>query len=1057
MKKIQLVLFIFIFIHQSNAQTVKVYRFYHEGDKDWVTVPETYEGFSKMAEWGYINKEYMFDAYTTRVSNSIAIYNWYHTTEKDWVLLPEGGASDATLTSWGYTYKRLEFYAPTTAGGNTVSINRWYHPIEKDWVHQPANHVNEVNMASWGYQDKQFAFFGLKKTDFLVTNIGSALAAMQTDVTGTWQTADGSKAEFVQDGNHVYCILNANNFKHLVMATIKGNQIRGQISRYDVNSNCLTTMDATWTINGSNSMQVTWKALDGNCDLTRNQTGTDELTRVTRPSELPMNRFSGSSFDPNLDVSGTWGDADWIQAGNLILFINNNSGFKHYFIGTRNGNQITGTQTRINRSNNCLTEMSMTFTVTNANSMQYRAVAKDSRCDLATGWSESNTITRRTNNGGLASFNIATVYPNPNFDGTSKGITNIGSTTVGQLGMPVSSIKVAWGYKAIVSYLTMNKGGIDGGTITRQMEIVGDRETLPITKGKGALGNVSSVTAVEIVAYTPLNGWVDMHTHPASQDAFGGEYFFGGNDGDITNVLGTCICYHDYPPDWRLFGLKLPAPDNLGCRNIIRQKLANGLENHSLDETNLGSAREFNGYPNFNKWPNHNSKLHQQMWWEWIDRARRGGQKVLVALAHNSHCLADASESGRTPMDDKGSMLVQIANIKSLVANHPTIMGIAKNAAEMRSIVQSGRLAIVLGVEMDNIGNFYNPAYRGDAFYNPNPTNDDIINEINELWDNDIRYIFPIHLTNNVFGGAAVYGSSIEKVLFSVGNKYNTGTRFEVESTDSTGWRMLGGRNTIGNRDANDEEAITKLNELYAQCSNDLVPDFIPCRLLYPNQYVYDPPEYSRTGHRNSLGFTDRGRVAIKHMMRKGMLIDIDHMSDKAADEMLSIALQNNYPVNSGHAGPRSEGTQQVGSERSRTNRQYRQIIQTGGMVGIGHGGEATAFANILNSVAQITGYKNIAIGTDVNIEALPAPPATSVAVLIDNPFGLSALRTGNKTWDFDTYNREGVAHYGLMPEYIQSIIQACSNRTAAGTLMKGTEYFAQMWEKCERQKTSVR
>jgi microsomal dipeptidase-like Zn-dependent dipeptidase len=221
---------------------------------------------------------------------------------------------------------------------------------------------------------------------------------------------------------------------------------------------------------------------------------------------------------------------------------------------------------------------------------------------------------------------------------------------------------------------------------------------------------------------------------------------------------------------------------------------------------------------------------------------------------------------------------------------------------------------------------------------------------------------------------------------------------------------------------------------------------------------LYDPPGYSRTGHRNALGFTDKGRMAVKYMMRKGMLIDIDHMSDKAADEMLNIALANNYPVNVGHVIPRGEnGSVNAGGERTKSNRQLRQVIQTGGMIGSGHGGEASIFANVLTSLAQLTGYKNIAFGTDVNIDKLPAAPATDAGRLDNNPFGLSDLRTGNKTWNFETYNRDGVSHYGLMPEYIQSVMQACSSRTVANTLWRGTEYFAQMWEKCERQRTSVR
>jgi microsomal dipeptidase-like Zn-dependent dipeptidase len=649
----------------------------------------------------------------------------------------------------------------------------------------------------------------------------------------------------------------------------------------------------------------------------------------------------------------------------------------------------------------------------------------------------------------LSFLNIATVYPDANFGGTSINIIGVSRSTLSQLGVSsVGSIKVAWGYQAILTYGVSRQitnpmtGRVTVISSEQQLVIVGDREgDLPV-----------GITSIEIVEYTPLNGWVDMHTHPASQDAFGGEFFFGGIDGNISQALGNCSCSHAFPqfPDNIPIAGGLPVPVVTGCYNFIRKRLVQPYEQHSVWE----------GYPNFSNWPNHNSKLHQQMWWEWIDRARRGGQRVMVALAHNSQCLADASESARTPIDDKGSMLAQIATIKRMVANHPTIMAIARNAAQMRSIVQSGRLAIILGVEMDNIGNFYNPAFRaGNVAYNPNPTNQDIINEIDELWRNDIRYIFPIHITNNVFGGAALYGSASEKLLFNVSNNYNTGARFNVEPSDSTAWKALGWRNALGNRDAGDIEATNKLNELYGLCRNDFIPDFIPCQLINPYQYDYG--EYVRlnnaSGHRNALGLTDRGRFAVRYMMRKGMLIDIDHMSDKAADETINIALENNYPVNAGHVIPRGEDASiNAGGERTKSNRQLRQIIQTGGMIGSGHGGEASIFARLLGNLAQLTGYKNIAFGTDVNIDVLPAAPATDSGRLVSNPIGLSDLTTGNKTWNFATYNSDGVSHYGLMPEYVQSVMQACSSRTVANTLWRGTEYFAQMWEKCERQRTNI-
>src|SRR6476659_3831756 len=43
-----------------------------------------------------------------------------------------------------------------------------------------------------------------------------------------------------------------------------------------------------------------------------------------------------------------------------------------------------------------------------------------------------------------------------------------------------------------------------------------------------------------------LYGWVDMHTHPASQWGFGEQLFYGDNDGPPNLALGSCNCYHNF-------------------------------------------------------------------------------------------------------------------------------------------------------------------------------------------------------------------------------------------------------------------------------------------------------------------------------------------------------------------------------------------------------------------------------------------------------------------------------------------------------------------------------
>ncbi|HLF83840.1 MAG TPA: hypothetical protein VI837_06680, partial [Blastocatellia bacterium] len=118
-----------------------------------------------------------------------------------------------------------------------------------------------------------------------------------------------------------------------------------------------------------------------------------------------------------------------------------------------------------------------------------------------------------------------------------------------------------------------------------------------------------------------LYGFVDMHTHPVSQLGFGEQLFFGDNDGDPNIALGSCNCVHNF--------LVPPFSGSCGSQNLYRNKMVD-----SIDTANLIASAHLKvaGFPNFDQWPKYNSILHQQMWIDWIKRAKEGGLRVMVAL-----------------------------------------------------------------------------------------------------------------------------------------------------------------------------------------------------------------------------------------------------------------------------------------------------------------------------------------------------------------------------------------------------------------------------------------
>ena len=93
-------------------------------------------------------------------------------------------------------------------------------------------------------------------------------------------------------------------------------------------------------------------------------------------------------------------------------------------------------------------------------------------------------------------------------------------------------------------------------------------------------------------------------------------------------------------------------------------------------------------------------------------------------------------------------------------------MKVALTAADLYQIVKDGKIAIVLGVELDNIGNFNDLS---------GVTQQTVQTEIDRLYAQGVRYIFPVHLTDNLFGDTAIYSA-----MFNLANRRETGAFWTV-------------------------------------------------------------------------------------------------------------------------------------------------------------------------------------------------------------------------------------------------------------------------------------
>ncbi len=535
-----------------------------------------------------------------------------------------------------------------------------------------------------------------------------------------------------------------------------------------------------------------------------------------------------------------------------------------------------------------------------------------------------------------------------------------------------------------------------------------------------------------------LRGFADLHAHPMVNLGFGGKLVHGGLDvgsllptdskcrnkvraTSIAEALGTDNSTHG---GW---GVDNPCGDDLRVA-VIDSFQEN---NHAVMTPDWAT-----GYPNFKDWPKWNDITHQKMWVDWVRRSYDAGQRVMVALAVNNYTIAaGVAGPGDGPTDDKSSADLQIAEIKSFVGRHNDFMEVALTPADLRRIVAANKMAIVLGVEIDNIGNFNKVGGSGPMTYDA----------IQHLYNEGVRYVFPIHLINNKFGGTAVYQD-----IFNLSNYHVTGSWFDLTcSVDSEG-----------------------ITHKFVPAGFDFMLAGAKAVKLGVDIAREPPPTIEcgkKRGHKNKLGLTDMGRRALYELMTRGMLIDIDHMSDKAVTETIEIAkkVPGGYPLVSGHNTLRN-----VSEDPSENNRSYRQLEELGnlgGMFGLGSdAAKADEFIKTYHTASagafRVTtgiGAGRVAFGTDLNgLVRGPQPPVTldpnkpdivkvtqqltgCTQRIYDSSFVMS--KTGDKEWN---YCGAGVAHYGMLADFLKDIFTQTDGDYVQTHIMENAEMFARMWER---------
>ncbi|MCP4132752.1 MAG: hypothetical protein GY754_17435 [bacterium] len=531
----------------------------------------------------------------------------------------------------------------------------------------------------------------------------------------------------------------------------------------------------------------------------------------------------------------------------------------------------------------------------------------------------------------------------------------------------------------------------------------------------------AQVTVTQKSPNSSVWGFADIHTHIFSNEGFGGLLFQGKpfHKLGITKALADCTGAHGV--------------------NGILDNIANIADGRFTHDTR--------GYPHLTGWPIRDSSDHQTMYYKWIKRAWLGGLRLMVTHAVTNELLCQfANKADGYSCDDMEAVDRQLAQVKEMEKYIDAQNGgpgkgwfrIVYSPEEARTVINSGKLAVILGIEVDSIFGC-----------TPDECDIDTLSEqLDVYYDKGVRSIFPLHLWDNGLGGASMQLPTLQ----NLGNKIVTGNYLDLYDCSAQGYEY--------------QEPLTLSEPLQA-----LFGSFLP---------VHEAAD----AHCNSRGLTDAGDFFIRELIKRNMIIEIDHMNSKTINRALEIAEEYDYPVVAAHTGLNDIQHGSANHEGQKTKAHMDRIRDLGGIVApILMQGEPHTFAcsgsieqnckesskgwaqAYLYVVEQMGPNAAVPMGTDFNgFIHMPAARFGDKAC-VDNkeqaalqtnpvvyPFSshgeagtFQKQRTGERVWDI---NYDGLAHYGLLPDFIQDLKNIGMTDQQLEPLFKSAEGYISMWEK---------
>jgi hypothetical protein len=332
-------------------------------------------------------------------------------------------------------------------------------------------------------------------------------------------------------------------------------------------------------------------------------------------------------------------------------------------------------------------------------------------------------------------------------------------------------------------------------------------------------------------------------------------------------------------------------------------------------------------------------------------------------------------------------------------------------------------------------------------------TEADVVAKLDEYHDKGVRVLFPVHKYDNGFSAGDGHRGIIDIGNFGHTGHYNNYIKCPEELLTFPGGFDTGGVPFAGlnqPREVYDSPPPVDMSGF----PDDVLGSLLPFVGLLSSGTLEG--EYCQ-----NHGLTDLGEFLMKEMMKRGMIIEVDHMPRKSYKRAYELLVENDYPAMGTH-GRNNNGLLYTLGGMSKSNLgRCRSADQTATM--------DDGFQQRIQLMRDMGTFPAEGFGFDLNgFAGAPGPrfgensgcsdPQTDVGITY--PFKsyagditLERPVVGERTLDFNT---EGMVHLGLVAELIEDVRRDGVTDEELEPLFKSAEGYIRVWEKSERRSQAL-